>query len=349
MSARVIPHDDLMSNVIDVEARPKDEAAALKKVLEFLEELALEKEEGDVVVELQQQSRGTMPGQAIQAWEIRAEDDLQETAQQIIDEAVKDGREGGSGKIRYAIVAKGRRGRRSFVLTFPDLGDEGLDEYPNEKGALALAMSMLKDMHKTVLDLVHDSTRSHKGIIVEQGMQLRKHIEVATKNFEMMGDLYSAHHERQVSLLKTERGEKRMDEVAGFLMTTGQIVFNTFMGKKVFEKAPTPIEHLTYATMSMFTQEQATAIQTGQPITLRQDQAVGLFKLFEALATHYETQRSDQKQQEQPYHPASGPLSVGANPPAYVTVNGPPPNGAATDYANGAAGGDHHPAADAVT
>src|SRR3954466_12742065 len=100
MSARIIPREDL-ADVIDVQSRPKGEKEALSKVIDFLDELALEKEEGDVQIELQQQSRGNLPGQVIQAFEVRAGDDLSETAQQILDDAVKDGREGGSGKIRY--------------------------------------------------------------------------------------------------------------------------------------------------------------------------------------------------------------------------------------------------------
>jgi hypothetical protein len=339
MSAKVIPREDLIVDMID-SARPKGESEALKKIIDFLDELALEKEEGDVVVELQQQSRGTLPGQAITAFEIRAGDDISETAQQIIDEAVKDGREGGSGKIRYCVVAKGRRGRRSFVLTFPDaLGDDALDEYPSEKGALALAMSMLKDCHKTILELVNDNSRTAKSIMVEQGMQLRKHIEVSTKNFEMMGDLYTAHHERQVSLLKAERGEKRMDEVAGFLMTAGQTVFNTFLGKKVFEKAPTAIEHLTFATMSLFSPEQANAMMTGQPFTIRTEQALGLFKLFEALHEQHEQRNGPAEPPPAPYHP-----------PAHTQTNGT--THVVTDHANHGQHGTNgapHPAADAVT
>lgn len=301
MASKIIPREDL-ERIIDVQTRPKGEKEAVAKVLDFLEELALEKEEGDVQVELLQQSRGSQLGQPLCSLEIRAGEDLQEVATQIVDEAVKDGLEGASGKTRYRVVAKGRRGSKTFTLTFPE-SDGDLDEYPNEKGALAQSMAMNADLHRTVIELVRDTTRTHKAIIGEMGIQLRKHSEVVGHNFQMMQDLTLAIHERQLSLVKAERGERRMDEVAGFLMTAGQLVFNSFLGKRVFQNAPTPIEHMTYATLSTFDQEQAQAMMQGKPFALRQEQALGLFKLFEALDQHYKQQKGPEGAMPQAYVP----------------------------------------------
>lgn len=328
MATRVIPREDLVIESPDV--RPKGEKEAVAKVTDYLDELRLEKEEGDVDVHLVQQSRASGTPQNIVSFQIRAGEDLAEVSQQIIDAAIADARDGmASGKVRYAVNASGRRGRKTFTLTFPEIGDDDFgDEVPNERGVLAQTMKDKQELQKLLVELVHDVTRTQKGIIGELGMQLRKHQELAGNNWQAFSDLMSAQHERQLGLIKAERGEKRMDEVAGFLMTAGQIVFNTFLGERVFKNAPTPIEHQTYATMSLFTQEQAAAMAHGQPLQLRTDQALGLMKLFEALDQHYKAQKGPEAPPTQAYAPR--PEMV---PPA---LNGHAANGAG----NGAA---HHP------
>jgi hypothetical protein len=322
MASQIIPREDL--EAIDVEARPKGDTEAVRKVLDFLEKLALDKEEGDVEVDLEQQSRGTGTSQALSTFQIRAGEDLADVAQQIVDAAVLDGRDGAAGKVRYRVKAKGHRGSTPFTLTYPECDGDGLDEVPNERGALAQAMTMNADLHRTMIEMLHDVSRTNKAIIAEQAVQIRKHAEIASQNLQMMGDLYTAHHERQLSLVKAERGEKRMDEVAGFLTTAAQVVFNTFLGKKVFASAPTPIEHLTYATMSLFDKEQAQAMITGQPLQLRQEQALGLYKLFEALDQAYKQQKGEQGPAPQAYAPNTSPE---ASPTAGTTYA----NGASTE------------------
>src|SRR5512135_1175185 len=129
MAHQVIPREDL--EAIDVESRPKGDTEAVRKVLDFLEKLALDKEEGDIEIDLEQQSRGTGTGMALSTFQVRAGEDLHEVAQQIVDAAVLDGRDGASGKVRYRVKAKGHRGSTPFTLTFPEGDGDQLDEYPN--------------------------------------------------------------------------------------------------------------------------------------------------------------------------------------------------------------------------
>jgi hypothetical protein len=333
MATRIIPREDL-DRVVDVEVRPKGEKEAVAKVTDFLDELALEKEEGDVEVHLIQQSRASANHQNIVSFQVRAGEDMNEVAVQIVDAAVIDARDAmATGKVRYAINASGRRGRKSFTLIFPDVGDEENDELPNERGVLAQAMADKKELQRLLVDLVHDVTRTQKGMIADLVMSNRKHQEIAVQNWQTYGDLMAAQHERQLGLIKAERGEKRMDEVAGFLMTAGQIVFNTFMGKRIFDKAPTPVEHLTYATMSLFTEEQANAMINGAPVQLRTEQALGLMKLFQALDEHYKAQKGA----AEPGAKAYAPPALAESPPPYA-------NGHTNGTTNGANGsGQNHP------
>ena len=324
-AVRTIPREQLDELLDQSDLRPKGEKEAQQKVLEFLEECALEKEDGDVDVHLMQQSRGSGVAQNICSFKVRAGDDLSEVAGQIVDDAIRDARDGAcSGKVRYAVNASGRRGRRSFVLTFPSTGDDDFDETPNERGALAQVMRQNEQILRFAQETFQDVTRQQSRMIEQQAKMLQKHEELAGKNWAIFGDLMTASHERQIALVKADRGERRLDEVAGFLMTAGQVVFNTFLGKRIFAQAPTPIEHQTYAFLSTVSPEQVQGVVREQQLVLRGEQALGFLQLMKTLDEDYRARRQ----------------AAGETPPPQAYE--PPAH--ANGHANGQANGHtHHP------
>ena len=344
MATRVIPRDQLDDFTDAGDVKPKGEAAAVKTVFEFLEECQLSEEDGDVTLDLVQQSRGSGVQQPVCSFTVRAGEDLQEFAQQVVDDAIRDAREGGcSGKVRYAVKASGRRGRKTFLLTFPSTGDDDFDETPNERGALAQTMRQNAELHQIVKDLVNDMNRTQRQIIDGLLRDKQKHEDLSGKNWAIFADLVTAQHERQLSLTKADRGEKRMDEVAGFLMTAGQLVFNSFLGKRVFQNAPTPIEHQTYAFASSIDQEQVLAAANGQPVLFRPDQALSLFQLMRQLDEHYKAQRGGEPAPPNAFDPAQ--MAAAQSPQPMVT---PPPSPHANGAANGHASSHSDPASMAM-
>jgi hypothetical protein len=192
------------------------------------------------------------------------------------------------------------------------MDDDGIDEAPNEKGISAQQMRHNEKLVNKVVEAVEIVSKHAKETQREQAKRIFDLEKTLMGNWEQFMRLQDVSHERNLEMRKLEKDENRKDEMAGFLMSTGQIMANKLLGAKVFEKQnTTPIEQTLFAFFNTFTPEQVEDILKTNTIQLNMSQRMGFLHMFQTFFEHVKQRNAAQNGQgggtgEQPGAPPGG-------------------------------------------
>jgi len=297
---------------------------AFHKIEVFLRKVKKSPEnEGQMDIVLAQTTgRKNQADAAVETFELDMQTDIDALASEIVDMAVEDIEGHRIKSMKYSLKADGLQLRCVFTLKY-DEGDkedeEDIDDLPNAVGVVSLLMRHTHGAHKLSIgtskhmidQLMEENKRKDETILTLQ--------KQAMENIKAYEELVSGRHMRDMELKKMENKDRRMDQLAGTVLTGFPLIVSKFLGNgagaaamQAVPGARTPMEAMLEGFIKTLDKEQFTALM-GSGV-LRPDQIAGLVEIVKFVM--------EREEAEEKAH-ASG--ANGKPAPQAAPQPGPPP------------------------
>ena len=275
---------------------------AYAKIEVFLKKVKKSPEnEGQMDIVLSQTSARKEKDQdddAVETFELDMQTDIDALASEITDRAIEDIEGLGAKNMKYNVKAGGLQLRCTFTLKCDDGEEEDMDDIddmPNRKGLLALLMRHTQGQHKLSIgtskhmidQLMDENRRKDETILLLQ--------KQAMENIKAYEELVSGRHMRDLEMKKMENKDRRMDQLAGTVLTGFPLLVSKFMGggagaaaMQGVPGARTPMEALLEGFIKTLDKEQFTALVSSG--VLRPDQIAGLVEIVKYVMEREEAE-----------------------------------------------------------
>jgi hypothetical protein len=234
----------------------------------------------------------------VETFELDMQTDIDALASEIVDCAVEDIEGLRAKNMKYNVKAAGLQLRCTFTLKCDDGEEEDMDDVddmPNRKGLLALLMRHTQGQHKLSIgtskhmidQLMEENKRKDETILTLQRQ--------AMENIKAYEELVSGRHVRDMEMKKMENKDRRMDQLAGTVLTGFPLIVSKFLGggagagaMQAVPGARTPMEAMLEGFIKTLDKEQFTALMsTG---VLRPDQIAGLVEIVKFVMEREEAE-----------------------------------------------------------
>jgi len=273
---------------------------AYHKVEVFLKKVKKSPEnEGQMDITLAQTTgRKDQEDDAVETFELDMQTDIDALASEIVDCAVEDIEGIKTKSMKYSLKANGLQLRAVFTLKFDEGEEEDMDDVddlPNRKGLLALLMRHTQGQHKLSIgtskhmidQLMDENKRKDETILTLQ--------KQAMENIKAYEELVSGRHMRDMEMRKMENKDRRMDQLAGTVLTGFPLIVSKFLGNgagaaamQAVPGARTPMEAMLEGFIKTLDKEQFTALM-GSGV-LRPDQIAGLVEIVKFVMEREEAE-----------------------------------------------------------
>jgi hypothetical protein len=273
---------------------------AYSKIEIFLKKVKKSPEnEGQMDIVLAQTTgRKDQEDDAVETFQLDMQTDIDALASEIVDCAVEDIEGIRTKSMKYSLKADGLQLRAVFTLKYDEGEEEDMDDVddlPNRKGLLALLMRHTQGQHKLSIgtskhmidQLMDENKRKDETILTLQ--------KQAMENIKAYEELVSGRHMRDMEMKKMENKDRRMDQLAGTVLTGFPLIVSKFLGNgagaAAMQAVPgsrTPMEAMLEGFIKTLDKEQFTQLMsTG---VLRPDQIAGLVEIVKFVMEREEAE-----------------------------------------------------------
>lgn len=250
--------------------------------------------------------------------------DVDTLASEILDAAIEDIEGLRAKNMKYNVRAEGLSLRCTFTLKCDDGEEEDMDDVedlPNRKGLLALLMRHTQGQHKLsigtskhMIDHLMDENKRKDETIAALQRQ-------AIENIKAYEELISGKHMRDMELKRQENKDRRMDQLAGTVLTGFPLLVGKFLGNgagaaamQTVPGARTPIEAMLEGFIKTLDGEQFNALLASG--VLRPEQVAGLVEMVKFIMEREEAEKAAAANGGKPPQEKQEQVQVQVQPPA---------------------------------
>lgn len=159
--------------------------------------------------------------------------DVDELANEIVDAAVEDCEGLRARVMKYHVKVAGMSPRAVFTLKGDDGTEQEMDDVedlPNRKGLLGLFMRHNEGQHKLSIGTSRHLIDSLMAQLDKKEETILKLQANAMENIKAFEELVSGRHMRDMEMRKVENKDRRMDQLAGTVLTGFPLLVSKFLG-----------------------------------------------------------------------------------------------------------------------